>query len=131
MWLYHLKGLLETSYTYYILTTIGFSNEKDEHLMSIADFREKERNRNVVVVLDEVHIKEGFVYDKHQGSLISFANLGEVSDHLLRFEDECYGKETPKQLAGSMVYSINDQRLISQTKFSVCPICSLQAHDHW
>ena len=89
-------------YTYYISTTIGFSNAVDEQLMSIANLSE-ERNRNVVLVLDEVHIKEGLIYDKHQGSLIGFANLGEVNDHLLWFENEFYGEEAPKQLAGSMV----------------------------
>ena len=79
-------------YTYYISTTIGFSNEVDKQLMDVADLKE-ERNRNVVLVLDEVHIKEGLVYDKHQGNLIGFANLGEINDYLLKFENEFYGKK--------------------------------------
>ena len=62
-------------YTYYISAGIGFSDDVDKQLMSVADLRE-ERNRNVLVVLDEVHIKEGLVYDKHQGSLIGFSNFG-------------------------------------------------------
>ena len=89
-------------YTYYISTTIGFLNEVDKQLMSVAYLRE-ERKRNVVLVLDEVHIKEGLVYDKHQGNLIGFANLGEISDHLLKFENALYVKDTPQQLASSMV----------------------------
>ena len=56
-------------YTYYISTTIGISYEVDEHLMSIADFQE-ERNRNIVLVLNEVHIKEGLVYDKQASSVL-------------------------------------------------------------
>ena len=37
--------------------------------MSIADFQE-ERNRNIVLVLNEVHIKEGLVYDKQASSVL-------------------------------------------------------------
>ena len=70
--------------------------------MSVADLRE-ERNRNVVLVLDEVHIKEGLVYDKHQGNLIGFSNLGEINNHLLKFENALNGQDMPQQLAGSMV----------------------------
>ena len=89
-------------YTYYISTTIGFSDEVDKQLMSVADLRE-ERNRNVVLVLDEVHIKEGLVYDKHKGNLIGFSNLSELNNHLLKFENALYGEDVPQQLADSMV----------------------------
>ena len=44
--------------------------------MSLVDLSE-ERNRQVALVLDEVHVKDDLVYDKHQGNLIGFANLGE------------------------------------------------------
>lgn len=37
-------------------------------------------------VIDEVHIKEGLVYDKHEGSLIRFGNLGDTNNHLFNFE---------------------------------------------
>ena len=89
-------------YTYFISTTIEFSNEVDKQLMSVADLRE-ERKRNVVLVLDEVYIKKGLIYDKHQGSLVGFANLGEISDHLLKFENALHVEDTPQQLASSMV----------------------------
>lgn len=36
--------------------------------------------------MDEVHIKEDFVYDKHDGTLIGFTNLGETNNHLLQFK---------------------------------------------
>ena len=89
-------------YTYHVSTTIGFSNEVDRQLMSVADLAE-EKNRNVVLVLDKVHIKEGLVYDKHEGNLIGFANLGETNNYLLQLENAMYGGDEPQQLASSMV----------------------------
>ena len=38
--------------------------------------------------MDEVHIKNDLVYDKHQGCLIGFTNLG---DNLLNFESVLSG----------------------------------------
>lgn len=40
----------------------------------------------VILLLDEMYIKEDLVYNKHSGKLIGFANLGNVSDHLLAAE---------------------------------------------
>ena len=37
--------------------------------------------------MDEVHIKNELVYDKHHGSLIGFVNLGDINNRLLEFEN--------------------------------------------
>ena len=34
--------------------------------------------------MDEVHIKDDLVYDKHTWQVIGFQNLGDINDHLLR-----------------------------------------------
>ena len=44
-------------------------------------------------MLDEVHIKEGLVYDKHQGTLIEFTNLGDVNKGLVKFEASIQNEE--------------------------------------
>lgn len=36
----------------------------------------------IAIVVDEMHIKEDLVYDKHTGELIGFTNLGEINSHL-------------------------------------------------
>ena len=46
----------------------------------------EEWQKCVVLVFDEMHIREDLVYDKHSGALIGFANLGEINSHLLEFE---------------------------------------------
>ena len=91
-------------YTYYVSATIGFADEVDEQLMSLVDLTQ-ERNRQVALVLDELHVKDDLVYDKHLGNLIGFVNLGEINNHLLQFENMLYGEESThqQQLATSMV----------------------------
>lgn len=34
--------------------------------------------RYVTLVMDKVHIKEDLVYDKHEGTLVGFVNLGDT-----------------------------------------------------
>ena len=38
----------------------------------------------VGILIDEMHIKEDLVYDKHTGALIGFISLGDVNDQLLK-----------------------------------------------
>ena len=73
-------------YTHYISTTIGFSTEIDQNLLDVA-FLSNDINRCVFLIMDEVHIKNELVYDKHHGSLIGFVNLGDINNRLLEFEN--------------------------------------------
>ena len=66
-------------YTHYTEATVGFSGEVDQHLVDVADLT-KDLNKYVVLIMDEVHIKEELVYDKHKGSLIGFVNLGTTNN---------------------------------------------------
>ena len=43
----------------------------------------REWEKFVVLLLDEMYIREDLVYEKQTGKLIGFANLGDVSNHLL------------------------------------------------
>ena len=53
-----------------------------------------------------MHIKEDLVYDKHNGRLIGFVDLGDINNHLARFEElllEDDAAGTDPSLAKSMV----------------------------
>ncbi len=41
-----------------------------------------ERNKYVLLLLDEMHVKEDLIFNKHSGELIGFSNLGEINVHL-------------------------------------------------
>ena len=66
-------------YSHAVKAEPGFSPEVDHQLMVAADvIKSKEWEKLVVILLDEMYIKEDLVYEKHSGNLIGFANLGEV-----------------------------------------------------
>ena len=61
-------------YTYHVKASIGFSSEVDQMLINETQ-QDNERDKNVIVLVDEMHIREDLVFDKHTGKLIGFANL--------------------------------------------------------
>ena len=74
-------------YTHFVKAAPGFSLEVDQQLMTAASINTLEEwQKCVILLLDEMHIREDLVYEKHSGALIGFMNLGEVNNHLLAFE---------------------------------------------
>ena len=72
-------------YTHYVKSQIGFSSDVDRALVDAADL-DKDHNKYVALVMDEIFIKSDLVYDKHDGSLIGFVNISNVNNQLLEFE---------------------------------------------
>ena len=63
-----------------------------------------ERERNIILLLDEMHILEDIVFDKHNGAMIGYAKLGDIDDHLLQFEQSLTEDQpSPPPLAKSMM----------------------------
>lgn len=79
-------------YAHYTAASISFSSDVDQQLINAADLSQV-LDCYVGLVLDEVHIKEGLVYDKHQGTLIEFTNLGDVNKGLVKFEASIQNEE--------------------------------------
>ena len=70
-------------YTHYVKAAAGFSHEVDMMLFKAVKMEHcPEREKLVLLLLDEMHIREDIVYDKHSGEMIGFANLGEINEHL-------------------------------------------------
>ena len=62
------------------------------------------REKYVFLLLDEMHIKEDLIFDKHSGMLIGYTDLGDINMHLLRFEDSMKNDTPPEpQIAKSMM----------------------------
>ena len=75
-------------YTHYISPQAGFSKEVDEQLMEAAQVKaEDEWRKAVIIIFDEMYIKEELVYDKQTGELVGFTNLGAINQHLIEFEE--------------------------------------------
>ena len=76
-------------YTHHLEAGPGFSADVDGQLTHSAAINTlKEWQKCVILLLDEMHIKENLVYDKLSGNLIGFTHLGEVNNHLLPFEQD-------------------------------------------
>ena len=74
-------------YSHHTEAHVGFSDEADKQLMSVADVAQIEDwQKYVIILMDEMHIREDLVYDKHTGALLGFTNLGDINSHLDRFE---------------------------------------------
>ena len=89
-------------YTHHIPAKIGFSAEVDQHIVDVA-FLSKELNRYIILIMDEMHIKHDLVYDKHEGSLIGFVDLGSTNNQLLEFENALAATTTDPKLASTML----------------------------
>lgn len=72
----------------------GFSVEVDCQLMQAANVTTcLGWQKLVILLLDEIHIREDLVYNKHTGKMIGFCNLGEINNRLLEFERSMEEKE--------------------------------------
>ena len=106
-------------YTHYVTACTGFSSEVDEMLMKAAKVDScPEREKCVILLLDEMHIREDLVFNKHNGAMIGFTNLGDVNDHLLRFEQSLSdgAPASPKLAKTMMVFMVRG--LFSKLQFA-------------
>ena len=55
----------------------------------------EEREKYVILLLDEIHVKQNLIFDKHSGELIGFTNLGEINSHLLALEQSLSESVSP------------------------------------
>lgn len=89
-------------YSYITPTSIGFSNQVDQQLMEVVNIAQYEEFQKCVLLLvDEVHIKEDLVFDKHSGELLGYINLGETNQ-LLDVE-RLLSDDQDQELASSIV----------------------------
>ena len=103
-----LRGILQLpcgrtlqDYTHYIKAGVGIQSEVTAQLMKEAKIDGcEEYQKYVGVVFDEMKIKEGIVYDKHECIIKGFVDLGQVNNTLLSFEQSIH---TTPQVAKEML----------------------------
>lgn len=77
----------------------------DQQLIDLAKIDScPEKDKYVIIIMDEMHIREDIVYDKHTGAILGFTNLGDLNNHLLEFEKTVVNDGEEKvELAKSMM----------------------------
>ena len=79
-------------YRHFASSTPGFSRDVDLQLLDLVKVQEPANLANYVsVIIDEMYIKEGLVFDKHTGSLTGFTDLGDVCNLLAEYEQQQSG----------------------------------------
>lgn len=53
--------------------------------------------------MDEMHVKEGLVFDKHSGELIGFTDLGDINNHIAKLERTAATSQKIEPLANSLL----------------------------
>ena len=85
-------------YTHHIKAAPGFSHDVDMLLSRTENC--PERDKYIILLLDEMYVREDIAYDKHSGEIIGFSNLGEINDHFLAFEKQiCDNKKSLSRVA--------------------------------
>ena len=74
------------NYTHVLNRGVGFLPDVTAQLVSEADIHE-DKDRYVVLMWDEMKIKEDLVFDKHTCELIGFAKAGEIITTLTVLSD--------------------------------------------
>lgn len=60
-------------------------------------------NREVVLVFDEMTIRESLVFDDESGNIVGFVNVGDIYEKLKRFESSLKGEEFENEVATHML----------------------------
>ena len=80
-------------YVHYFSNRPGFQKEVHQQLLKEAKIESLPENRRFFsLILDEMKIKEGLVYNKHSGEMIGFTHLGDINNELMKLEQ---GNEHP------------------------------------
>ena len=76
-------------YVHYFSSKPGFQREVHQQLLEEANLISLPESRKYVsVILDEMKIKEGLVYNKHSGNIIGFTDLGDVNNEVMRLQQD-------------------------------------------
>ena len=74
-------------YSHCVDSGTGFSNEVDQNLLAAAKLESSaDYHRLVVLLMDEMFVKESLVYNKDTGKMIGFTDLGDVNNSLIKLE---------------------------------------------
>lgn len=111
----------------------GFSEEVDEQLLEASKLSTPTPSSYqslVFVLMDEMHIREELVFNKHTGKFVSFADLGSINNHLSRFEEllslEDADNISPPAVAKSMmVFMVRGIFTTLRFPYALFPCCNV------
>ena len=100
-------------YCHFTPSTTGFSKETDLQLLDLLQYTDKNLSKYITMIVDEMYIKEGLVFDKSTESLIRFADLGNMNNLFVEYEQD----NAPKTLVKIMLLTLMVRGLFTSIKF--------------
>ena len=91
-------------YTHFIKSKSGFNSALDQFLADESQVEDlPEWKRHFVLVFDEMKIKEGLVFDKHEAEVVGFVDMGDISTKLADLERQCSTNQQHPPIATHML----------------------------
>ena len=110
-------------YTHHFVSKAGFQEEVDDQLLAeIKQLNLPDSRRYVAILIDEMKIKEGLVYNKYSGEIIGFTKLSDVNDQLNRLEQGDSSPVIAKQVLVVMVRGIMCKLEFPYAHFGSCGV---------
>lgn len=77
------SGRTLRDYSHYTASVPGFTAASDVQLLEASrQTKPRHLSHHVILLIDEMYVKEGLVYNKTTGALVGFLDLGDVNNHL-------------------------------------------------
>ena len=96
-------------YTHYFTNKPGFQDEVNQQLIDkVSKLNLPASRKYIALLVDEMKVREGLVYNKNGGEIIGFVNLGDINQQLMELEKEDQEERPPvaKQILALMVRGI-------------------------
>ena len=91
-------------YTHFVDSVSGFTDDLDSQLVQDSKLTSlKEHEKYVGLIGDEMHVKQGLVYDKNTWDLIGYCNLGSINNHLTQLEHQYSNNTQSTNLATTIM----------------------------
>ena len=115
-------------YTRWVKADVGIQPEVTEQLRREARVDSlQEWKKYVAVVFDEVKVKEGIVYDKHECRIVGFVDFGDVNNALLAFERSMNGDADRTVAKHMLVFMVRGIFIKLQFPYAQYPTTDLSA----
>jgi hypothetical protein len=85
---------------------------RDSNVISLKHFQ-----KQVCLVMDEIHLKESLVYDKYTDELVGFSDIGDINQHLLQVEQQYKNKLSDTSLLANSILVIMIRGLFTDMAF--------------
>ena len=126
------SGRTLRDYKHFAPAVTGFSVDYDKQLMDLAK-KTSVLGKHVGILVDEMYVKEGLIFDKHTGALTGFVDLGNITTHLIDYERQCQEKSEllPKRQMAKTIVVLMVRGLFTDIHFpyATFPAYSLKGSD--